>query len=148
MILPQIITAAHCVTNFTSKYYEIHAGMLRRYSFSPAVQTVTISHVVLHPDYHKSNMTNDIALLKLKSPLIFNRWIRPICLPGPDRSAKGNSPDWIWGPEANTICTILGWGAVSEKGVDRRFRQFRRLFYLLTPDFLPQLIISAKLRSP
>lgn len=66
-------------------------------------------------------MINDIALLKLESPLIFNRWVKPICLPGPGRtSASHNGDDWIWGPSEGTICKAVGWGAIREKGPDRK----------------------------
>lgn len=57
-------------------------------------------------------MQNDLALLKLKQKLKFNRWVRPICLP------SGLSP---WGPDPGTICTAVGWGATVEHGPDRKY---------------------------
>lgn len=59
-------------------------------------------------------MSDDIALLRLAAPLQFNRWVKPICLPGVDRTA--NNKNWMWGPEENTLCTIVGWGAIRERG--------------------------------
>lgn len=64
-------------------------------------------------------MINDIALMKLESPLIFNRWVKPICLPGPGRTTT-SLDDWIWGPAEGTICKAVGWGAIREKGPDRK----------------------------
>lgn len=73
-------------------------------------------------------MINDIALLKLESPLIFNRWVKPICLPGPGRTtASHNGDDWIWGPSEGTICKTVGWGAIREKGPDRKSKLFTLL---------------------
>lgn len=62
-------------------------------------------------------MRNDLALLRLESPLLFNRWVKPICLPAPGRTALGS--DWIWGPAEGTPCETVGWGAIRERGPDR-----------------------------
>lgn len=86
--------------------------MLRRFSFSPQEQTRSVSHVVVHVMYKRTSMQNDLALLKLHSKLKFNRWVRPICLPAPQPP---------WGPEPDTICTAVGWGATVEHGPDRKY---------------------------
>lgn len=59
-------------------------------------------------------MRNDLSLLRMSESLNFNRWVKPICLPDMGRTTVGE--DWIWGPEQNTLCTVVGWGAVREKG--------------------------------
>ncbi|PNF13768.1 hypothetical protein B7P43_G13137 [Cryptotermes secundus] len=102
-----VMTAAHCVDGFRNHYFEVQAGMLRRFSFSPAEQTQAVLHIVLHDQYDRSDMRNDLALMKLKHPLRFNRWVRPVCLPPTG-----------WGPHAGTICTAVGWGATVEHGPD------------------------------
>lgn len=56
-------------------------------------------------------MKNDLALLKLNAPLMFNRWVRPICLPEP------RPP---WGPLPGSRCTAVGWGTTKEHGVNRK----------------------------
>lgn len=96
--------------SFRNHYFEVQAGMLRRFSFSPAEQTQAVLHIVLHDQYDRSDMRNDLALMKLKHPLRFNRWVRPVCLPPTG-----------WGPHAGTICTAVGWGATVEHGPDRKF---------------------------
>jgi secreted trypsin-like serine protease len=80
-----IITAAHCTNTFENHFYEVRAGLLRRQSYSPSVQISTVSHVIRHAEYDRSTMKNDIALMRLKTPLSFNRWVRPICLPSKER---------------------------------------------------------------
>jgi secreted trypsin-like serine protease len=112
-----IITAAHCTRNFESHYYEIWVGVLRRSSYSSTAQIVKVSHVIRHEGYEQSTMKNDIALMKVKHHLSFNRWVRPICLPGRGRSSSDDN--WKFGPTAGTICSTLGWGAIREKGPDR-----------------------------
>jgi hypothetical protein len=96
--------------SFRKHYFEVQAGMLRRFSFSPAEQTQAVLHIVLHDHYDRSDMRNDLALMQLKYPLRLNRWVRPVCLP----------PEG-WGPQAGTVCTAVGWGATVEHGPDRKF---------------------------
>ncbi|XP_053955273.1 serine protease nudel isoform X2 [Anastrepha ludens] len=109
-----IISAAHCVLNYHNYYYEIHAGMIRRLSFSSTTQIRAVSHVVVHQAYERRSMRNDLAMLRMREPLMFNRWVKPICMPDIGRTTAGE--DWIWGPEENTLCTVVGWGAMREKG--------------------------------
>ncbi|TDG47498.1 hypothetical protein AWZ03_006090 [Drosophila navojoa] len=109
-----IISAAHCVINFGKYYYEVRAGLLRRTSYSPATQIQPVSHVVVHQGYERRSMRNDLSLLRVATPLQFNRWVKPICLPDVGRTTFGD--DWIWGPEEHTLCTVVGWGAIREKG--------------------------------
>ncbi|BFF98991.1 serine protease nudel [Drosophila madeirensis] len=109
-----IISAAHCVIKYAKYYYEVRAGLLRRSSYSPATQIQPVSHVVVHQAYERRSMRNDLSLLRLANPLHFNRWVKPICLPDQGRTTFGD--DWIWGPEEHTLCTVVGWGAIREKG--------------------------------
>lgn len=135
-----IITAAHCVSSFHKAFFEVRAGVLRRYSYSPSVQISRVSHIIRHEDFERATMKNDIALLKLEKPLFFNRWVRPVCMPGKGRSSMDD--DWVWGPAGGTFCTTLGWGALREKGPDRKyFDNFTMGFPLMMFDFLVQLII-------
>lgn len=48
-----VITAAHCVATFYHYYYEVRAGILRRFSYSPMSQIVSVAHVVEHEHYSK-----------------------------------------------------------------------------------------------
>lgn len=113
-----IITAAHCTKSFEDHYYEIRAGILRRSSYSPSAQISKVSHVIRHPNYERGTMKNDIALMKVKHSLSFNRWVRPICLPSKGRTSSDNN--WKFGPAPGTLCSTLGWGAIREKGPDRK----------------------------
>lgn len=65
-------------------------------------------------------MKNDLSLIKLKIPLIYNRWVKPICLPSPERVTSINDVNWRFGPIEGTICTAVGWGAIRENGPDRK----------------------------
>lgn len=105
--------------------------MLRRYSYAPMSQIIKVKQIVVHEFYSRLDMKNDLALLKLDEKILFNRWVKPICLPSPERTTNDNN--WIWGPRPGTLCTAVGWGAVREKGPDRMLKCFmtnlRTLFY-------------------
>ena len=52
-----------------------------------------------HPDFDYATITNDIALVRLKTPLAERSHPGYACLPGPDFS-----------PDRGSLCYILGWG--------------------------------------
>ncbi|KAG5899669.1 hypothetical protein JTB14_015159 [Gonioctena quinquepunctata] len=109
-----VVTAAHCVDKYWLYYFEIQAGMMRRFSHAPMEQHRWASQIISHEFYTKSTLRNDIALMKLSSPARFNRYVRPICLPSEATAGR----DFVRGPSAGTICTTVGWGATMEHGSD------------------------------
>ena len=62
-----------------------------------------IHRLFLHEDYDKLSALkyNDVALIQLTEPLVFNDYIRPLCLP--------TSGDTVW-PSPNSRCFTAGWG--------------------------------------
>uniref|UniRef100_A0A2H8TQQ6 Serine protease nudel n=1 Tax=Melanaphis sacchari TaxID=742174 RepID=A0A2H8TQQ6_9HEMI len=104
-----VLTAAHCVNQYNKHFYEVQAGILRRFSFSPMEQSRIVTHAIIHTQYSRSTMENDLAVLRLDRGLEFNRWVRPVCLPD-------NKLNWI--PFPGTMCTAVGWGATVEHGPD------------------------------
>ncbi|XP_066908844.1 serine protease nudel [Halyomorpha halys] len=103
-----VLTAAHCMERFQDHYFEVHAGILRRMSYSPQLQIRKVTEVIIHEAYDKTKLSSDIALIGLSSKLKFNRWVLPACLPPPDPIL----------PPAGIICTAIGWGAIYEHGPD------------------------------
>lgn len=58
------------------------------------------SQIYVHPDYNKTEdgfLINDIALLRLKTPLKFNETINRVVLPGPDYDLDYNSEACVAG---------------------------------------------------
>jgi len=100
-----ILTAAHCFHTYQLYVYEIQAGMLRRFSWSPYEQTRQVLEVFVHEGYDSTIFKNDIALLKLENELSLSKWISPACLASPDKSHD---------PKPKQECTVIGWGNLAE----------------------------------
>jgi len=63
-----------------------------------------VAKVILHPEYiRKKRDMNDLALLKVKRPIKFNKYVEPICLPKPDFKDK----------EIDVF--VSGWGTLNQK---------------------------------
>ncbi|XP_071642079.1 serine protease ndl [Temnothorax longispinosus] len=109
-----ILTAGHCMYGYEGHYYEIQAGILRRLSFSLTTQWRRAKHVIIHPGFVKEQMQNDIAIIVLDKPLLFNRWVRQVCLPALNTAGLA----WREGPSPQSVCVAVGWGAIREDGPD------------------------------
>ncbi|XP_058379123.1 transmembrane protease serine 2 isoform X1 [Diceros bicornis minor] len=101
-----IVTAAHCVEDPLNnpRYWTAFAGILSQ-SFMVYGDGYRIEKVISHPDYDSNTKNNDIALMKLQTPLTFNDRVKPVCLPNPGMML-----------EPTQSCWISGWGATYEKG--------------------------------
>ncbi|XP_028416289.1 transmembrane protease serine 3-like [Dendronephthya gigantea] len=99
-----IVSAAHCFhDDRNTANYKITVGDHDlRYS-SRYEQVVPIERLIIHDDYDPNSQDNDIALLKLETPIKYNSRALPVCLP------SSNLP-------AGTQCWVTGWGALEEDG--------------------------------
>ncbi|CAF0787106.1 unnamed protein product [Rotaria sp. Silwood1] len=105
-----IITAAHCAEGFTASQFKVYAGSNIRYS---GTQNRTVSKVILHSEYNSATFVNDIALLKLASPLnMSDPYVRSICLPSISQATL-SAGEW---PPVGTNVVAVGWGRLSEGG--------------------------------
>jgi secreted trypsin-like serine protease len=68
-----IITAGHCVEGLSQTAWTIQLGQL--------TQTRTSVRVILHPNFNTRTFKNDIALIKMNSPVTFSSSILPACIP-------------------------------------------------------------------
>ncbi|XP_010890652.2 vitamin K-dependent protein C [Esox lucius] len=75
-----VLTAAHCLTN--SLRFSVRLGDYERTHFEGTEVSLAVSKVFSHPNYNKETVDNDIALLRLSSPVPFSKYILPACLPG------------------------------------------------------------------
>lgn len=79
------------------------AGELDRDVDEGTEQSVVLSQIIQHENYNGFTISNDIALLRLSSPLTFNTYVAPIALPAQGQAATGD-------------CVVSGWGALTEGG--------------------------------
>ncbi|XP_029664997.1 serine protease nudel-like [Formica exsecta] len=107
-----VLTASHCMEGYEKHYYEIQAGTFRRFSFSPTTQSRKARFVITHPEYESENMQNDISIIMLDKPFLFNRWVRQVCLP----SSSILGSEWNEEPSPLSMCIAIGWGALREDG--------------------------------
>ena len=89
-----VVTAAHCVDVASRSNYRILAGSA---TLGSGMSSLTVDHVIVHPSYDEDNFRNDIALVKLSSPLSFSSTIESIALP----TRK---------PAGGASALITGWG--------------------------------------
>lgn len=100
-----ILTAAHCTIDSFASTLRVYAGTTS--SSSSAGQVRSVSKITNHPSYSSSTYRNDIAILKLSSPLDLNALgVDLVCLP--DGSTSGEYPP------ANIDLVAVGWGVTSQ----------------------------------
>ncbi|CAF4574215.1 unnamed protein product [Rotaria socialis] len=105
-----VITAAHCVADFTPSDFIVYAGSNARWSGS---QSRTVSNIIAHENFNPLTYEYDIALLQLSSPLnMSDPALSKICLPNVTQATLSAGE---WPPSGTSVVTI-GWGRLSESG--------------------------------
>jgi len=98
-----IITAAHCVDKLkdSPNFFSVIAGAQNiSHSEATAVE-YKVKRIIVHPGWSRQTLNNDIAMLVLQTPIMFNKNVSPVCLPNAD-------------PPVGTKCFITGWGKTSK----------------------------------
>jgi len=106
-----VVTAGHCFYNDDKnpQKYQVKLGVFNKSSDTePGEVELGVSEIHVNPQYNPSQITYDITLLKLASPVTYSDHISPICLP-----AQGEAL-----PAAGTGVFVTGWGATSQGGPD------------------------------
>ncbi|XP_018348548.1 PREDICTED: proclotting enzyme-like isoform X2 [Trachymyrmex septentrionalis] len=94
-----ILTAAHCVYRYDPHYITVRLG---EYDFTKVDETraldFMVSEIRIHRDFELNTYENDIAIIKIHRPTVFNSYIWPICLPPVQQSFE------------NKDAIVIGWG--------------------------------------
>ncbi|MEU9943444.1 serine protease [Streptomyces lavendulae] len=94
------VTAAACTSGSAPSQLKVVSGALALTDLTvPGITTVQVAQIVQHPDYFPGNGQNNIALIKLKTPLV----ALPAALPPSGATFTGTA-------------TAVGWGATREGG--------------------------------
>lgn len=88
-----VLTAAHCVYAKPKEQMKIRAGewdTQTRDEIFPH-QDRAVDEIIIHENYYKGGLFNDIALLILKEPVDLIETINTVCLPPKDYNFDGNT---------------------------------------------------------
>ncbi|KAL5292133.1 hypothetical protein ACFFRR_011132 [Megaselia abdita] len=112
-----ILTAAHCV--YGASKVVVIAGSLSLDPLDSSAQTRHSFQNIIHPGFHPSFSKDDIALIRLDSPLVLNRNVLPIRIAG--RSEINNTYD-------QEIVVASGWGKTSDYSYSQNELRFVDLY--------------------
>ncbi|XP_006608287.2 proclotting enzyme-like [Apis dorsata] len=94
-----VLTAAHCVDGLKPRDVRVRLG---EYDFESTEETraldFSIVEISIHPDFDTATYENDIAMIKMHRPTIFDSYIWPVCLPPIGQSFENES------------AIVTGWG--------------------------------------
>uniref|UniRef100_A0A182MTN6 Peptidase S1 domain-containing protein n=1 Tax=Anopheles culicifacies TaxID=139723 RepID=A0A182MTN6_9DIPT len=103
-----VLTAAHCVSSTTPYLQTIQVGRTN-VSREADDSVYGIARVIIHPQYDsRTSHINDIALLKLATPLTFSESVSPVRLPQPLFEVEDDLDD--------LGVTLIGWGLTATGG--------------------------------
>uniref|UniRef100_A0A182PHK4 Scavenger receptor class A n=1 Tax=Anopheles epiroticus TaxID=199890 RepID=A0A182PHK4_9DIPT len=106
-----VLTAAHCLIGYPKSTYRVRIGDYHTAAFDQAELDIFIENTYIHEQFREGHhMSNDIAVVVLKTPVRFNDYVQPICLPAQDAPYE---------PGRN--CTISGWGATEAGSKDSSY---------------------------
>ncbi|MED6254428.1 hypothetical protein ATANTOWER_026142 [Ataeniobius toweri] len=75
-----VLTAAHCFPSamVSAENWNVYAGIV---SLDKLTQPYLVQKIIINENYNSRTNDQDVALLKLKSPVSFNDNVQPACLP-------------------------------------------------------------------
>jgi len=100
-----VVTAGHCCSGSTT-FMHVVAGGIKLNANEGEEERRDVQKIIVHPDYSSSDLSNDICLLQLATPLEMTEFIQPVVMPEP----KQETP-------ADTEIIVTGWGSLSEGGL-------------------------------
>ncbi|XP_055526908.1 uncharacterized protein LOC129719538 [Wyeomyia smithii] len=96
-----ILTAAHCLVGYPKGAYMIRLGDYNTEALEQAELDIFIEDYYIHEHFREGHhMNNDIAVVLLKTPIRFNEFVQPVCLPAKSQAYQDSMN-----------CTISGWGS-------------------------------------
>ncbi|XP_041935670.1 coagulation factor VII isoform X1 [Alosa sapidissima] len=104
-----ILTAAHCVYRTDPAQLEVTVGEHHREVTEGSEQVRNVTKVLLHERYDHATKDNDLALLRLKSPITLGNFIIPVCLP-PSHGTFSRTLAGI------RMSIVSGWGRLAQSG--------------------------------
>lgn len=90
----------------STKEYSVILGTSTLKPRDPAkAVSIPVRDIILHPKYWGRTFTmGDVALLRLHTPAVFSKYVRPVCLPEPTADLR-----------VGTQCWVTGWGQAKQR---------------------------------
>jgi len=99
-----VISAAHCFDRIRPSDLRLILGNERTDRKAPSQQFRRIKQLYIRGDFVLRTFDNDIALVQMDRKVVFNKHIRPLCIPESNQDYAGE------------MGTIIGWGRLSYEG--------------------------------
>ncbi|XP_019968714.2 coagulation factor VII [Paralichthys olivaceus] len=103
-----ILTASHCMDNIDVRFLKVVVGEHNTEVAENTEQFIQVVEIIMHEKYVMETADNDIALLRLESPIIYTPYAVPACLPTRPLAERD-----LW---AISLHTVSGWGRRGEMG--------------------------------
>merc|ERR1711935_833640 len=119
-----VLTAAHCADG--AGYFDVMAGAHNvRESSEPNRVEITSYNGWTHPEWNSNDLSSDLALVELPSPMPMNDYISASCLPSAGET-----------PSVGSMVTVTGWGKPSDSagGISPVLREVRNLPVITNSD--------------
>lgn len=97
-----VVTAAHCVSN-SPRSFKVRVGEWDRSKNEGTEVDHQVKRVISHPQWNRRTLDYDIALFQLEKPIMYNKYVKPACLPSKQL-------------DAGSECYITGWGKIRHPG--------------------------------
>lgn len=95
-----VLTAAHCIHKLKKEEMFVRLGEYNTLLLNETrARDFRIGNMVTHIDYDPLTFENDIALVRVERPTIFNTYIWPVCMPPIGESWEGK------------MAIVTGWGS-------------------------------------
>merc|ERR1712179_16141 len=101
-----VLTAAHCVDGFAS--FKVFTGIHSLRRPGPQAKVIKSYDGFAHPEWNPRMVRNDLALIELPSPIEFDDYRKPACLP----SLHDETISFT-----NYPAKLMGWGKLSDRSI-------------------------------
>uniref|UniRef100_A0A8C6S2F8 Serine protease 45 n=2 Tax=Nannospalax galili TaxID=1026970 RepID=A0A8C6S2F8_NANGA len=109
-----VVSAAHCIQG--SKEYSVMLGTTKlQPKSSTGALMIPVTDIIVHPNYWGGTfIRNDVALLRLQTPVTFSKYVKPICLPEPGFNLKIGTQCWVTGWSQAKQRSLANWTLTPE----------------------------------